>query len=79
QRDRKLIKKLKTSKNCYFINHHKYTIYNADMKKLINKLTPQQIYLAGICYDVCVLKAAIDMVDEGVIRAILVDLCSSLH
>ncbi|AFT92874.1 isochorismatase [Francisella tularensis] len=79
QRDRKLIKKLKTSKNCYFINHHNYTIYNADMKKLINKLTPQQIYLAGIFYDVCVLKAAIDMFDDGVISYIIEDLCTSLH
>lgn len=48
------------------------------MKKLINKLTPQQIYLAGIS-DVCVLKAAIDMFDDGVISYIIEDLCTSLH
>ncbi|WP_234364813.1 isochorismatase family protein, partial [Francisella tularensis] len=58
---------------------YKRQIYNTDMKKLINKLTPQQIYLAGIFSDVCVLKAAIDMFDNGVISYIIEDLCTSLH
>ncbi|MDE4957572.1 cysteine hydrolase, partial [Francisella tularensis subsp. holarctica] len=54
-------------------------LYKADLKKLINKLTPPQIYLAGLYYDVCVIKAAIDMFDDGVLSYIIEDLCSSLH
>ncbi|AXH30706.1 isochorismatase [Francisella opportunistica] len=79
QEDRKLIEKTKIPKNSYFINHHNYTVYNADMKKLINNLNPQQIYLAGIFSDVCLLKIAIDMFDDGVIAYVIEDLSTSLH
>ena len=77
--DRKLIEKIKTPESFYFINHYNYTVYDADMKKLINNLNPQQIYLAGIFSDVCILKEAIDMFDDGVMSYVIEDLSTSLH
>nr|WP_227806677.1 cysteine hydrolase [Francisella persica] len=76
----KLIEKIKTPESCYFISHHNYIVYNADMKKLINKLNPQQIYLAVIfSSDVFIFKKTIDIFDDGVINYVIEYLSTSLH
>ena len=71
EEDRKLINGIELPENVHFTNHHNYTVYNDELKALIKKLKPTKIYLAGLFSDVCLLKTAMDMFDDGIVPYII--------
>jgi nicotinamidase-related amidase len=77
--DRQLIDGIKIPGNALFTNHHNYTVYNDELKELINKLKPTDIYLSGLFSDVCLLKTSMDMFDDGIVPYIIKDLSASPH
>ncbi|MFV9924839.1 MAG: isochorismatase family protein [Francisella endosymbiont of Hyalomma scupense] len=79
EEDRKLIDSIELPENVHFTNHHNYTVYNDELKALIKKLKPTKIYLAGLFSDVCLLKTAMDMFDNGIVPYIIQDLSGSPH
>ena len=79
EEDRKLIDGIKIPKNAHFTNHHNYTVYNDELKGLIKKLKPTKVYLAGFFSDVCLLKTAMDMFDDGIVPYVIKDLSGSPH
>ena len=77
--DKELLDGLDVPENAHFINHHNYTVYNDELKSLIKKLAPSEIYLSGLFSDVCLLKTSMDMFDDEIIPYIIKDLSASPH
>ncbi|APD50815.1 isochorismatase family protein [Francisella hispaniensis] len=79
EEDRKLIDSIEVPDNVHFTHHHNYTVYNDELKDLIKKLKPTKVYLSGLFSDVCLLKTAMDMFDDGIVPYIIKDLSCSPH
>ncbi|APC91766.1 MULTISPECIES: isochorismatase family protein [Francisella] len=79
EEDRRLIDGVEVPENAYFTKHHNYTVYNDELKALIRKLKPTEIYLGGLFSDVCLLKTSMDMFDDGIVPYIIKDLSGSPH
>ncbi|ACD31068.1 isochorismatase family protein [Francisella tularensis] len=79
EEDRKLIEGVEIPQNAHFTHHHNYTVYNDELKALIKKLKPAKVYLSGLFSDVCLLKTAMDMFDDGIVPYIIKDISGSPH
>ncbi|MDP2666007.1 MAG: isochorismatase family cysteine hydrolase [Candidatus Diapherotrites archaeon] len=67
-----------SNKNNTF-DHYTYTVLTPYLKKAFTKRHVKTVYLAGIYTDVCVIKTAMDLIDEGIQVKIIQDACASLH
>jgi nicotinamidase-related amidase len=71
------IQPFSTKENIF--DHYSYTVLTPTMKKAFQKKRIKTIYLAGIYTDVCVIKTAMDLIDEGFNVKVIQNACSSLH
>lgn len=78
EEDKKLFSELQASNNTEF-EHNGYTVLNESVSRFIkdNKIT--KVYLSGIYTDVCIIKTAMDLFDEGIETFVIEDACNSLH
>lgn len=79
EKDRKLMDGIKAPQSAFYTNHHNYTVYNDELKKVIEEVKPTDIYLSGLFSDVCLLKTSMDMFDDGIVPYIIKDLSASPH
>ncbi|MBD5784480.1 isochorismatase family protein, partial [Francisella tularensis] len=79
EEDIKLIEGEEIQQNAHLTHHNNYTVYNDELKDLIKKLIPAKVYLSGLFSDVCLLKTAMDMFDDGIVPYIIKDLSGSPH
>lgn len=76
--DVELLEELKPFKE-NIIFHAGYTIFNQEMKELVQKEDIEKIYLTGVYTGVCITKAAMDIFDKGIEVSVISDACASPH
>ncbi|WP_150468392.1 isochorismatase family protein [Francisella sp. SYW-9] len=77
EEDRSLINGIDVPERAKFIWHSTYTVYTKELKQLILKLNNPDIYIAGLFSNVCLIKLAMDMFDDGIVPYIIKDLSRS--
>lgn len=60
-------------------DHKGYTILDDKLKSFLKKGGIKRVYICGIYTDVCVMKLAMDLFDEGFEVLVVKDACASLH
>jgi len=78
EEDKKLFSELQTSNNIEF-EHNGYTVLNESLMKFVKENRITKVYLCGIYTDVCIVKTAMDLFDEGIETFVIEDACNSLH
>ena len=78
EEDKKLFSELQTSNNIEF-EHNDYTVLNESLMKFVKENRITKVYLCGIYTDVCIVKTAMDLFDEGIETFVIEDACNSLH
>ncbi len=61
------------------VKHKGYTVLTDELKNILKENNIDTVYLSGIYTDVCVIKAAMDLFDEGFSTKVVADACASLH
>ncbi|MED7789302.1 isochorismatase family protein [Francisella sp. 19X1-34] len=77
EEDKSLINDIDVPEKAKFIWHSTYTVYTKELKELISKLNNPEIYIAGLFSNVCLIKLAMDMFDDGIVPYIIKDLSRS--
>lgn len=77
--EKELMDDLDVPETSEFVWHSTYTVYNDELKALIAKVKPTEIFLAGLFTDMCLMKTAIDMFDDNITPYIIKDLSVSSH
>ena len=77
-KDKKIFSELKAIDNIE-LEHDTYTVFNEELKKFISKSKITKVYLCGIYTDVCIIKTAMDLFDDGIETFVIKDACNSLH
>lgn len=61
------------------VPHTGYSVLTNRLRKLLKEERIGSVYLCGIYTDVSVIKASMDLFDEGINVKVIADACASLH
>ena len=61
------------------VQHKGYSVLTNRLRKLLKEKKIESVYLCGIYTDVCVIKASMDLFDNGIDVKVIADACASLH
>ena len=61
------------------VKHKGYTVLTDELRDIFKENNIDTVYLSGVYTDVCIVKTAMDLFDEGFKTKIVANACASLH